>query len=112
LTDRDSDLLRKYNEVIQSQVKQGVIKRVADTKKGTLKHYLPHHPVLTPAKNTTKLRVMCDASIKSKKGVKSLYRGPVLLPDVWYIASITTLSHCATFRCRESFFTSGHSRAR
>jgi len=32
--ERDSDLLRKYNEVIQSQVKQGVIERVVDTKKG------------------------------------------------------------------------------
>jgi len=77
--ERDSDLLRKYNEVIQSQVKQGMIE-------GTLKHYLPHHPVLTPAKNTTKLQVVYDASINSKKGVKSLheclYRGPVLLPDL------------------------------
>ena len=84
--EKDPDLLRKYNEVIQGQVKQGVIERVVDTKEGTLKHYLPHHPVLTPAKNTTKLRVVYDASVKFKKGVKSLneclYRGPVLLPDL------------------------------
>ena len=47
---------------------------------------MPHHPVLTPAKNTTKLQVVYDASVKSRKGIKSLneclYRGPVLLPGL------------------------------
>ena len=50
------------------------------------KHYLPHHPVVTPSKSTTKLRIVYDASIKAKRGDKSLneclYRGPVLLPDL------------------------------
>ena len=50
------------------------------------KHYLPHHPVVTPSKSTTKLRIVYDASTKAKKGDKSLneclYRGPVLLPDL------------------------------
>ena len=84
--ERDKDLLIKYNEVFQSQVQQGVIERVVKNGENTLKHYLPHHPVLTPAKNTTKLRVVYDASVKSRKRVKSLneclYRGPVLLPDL------------------------------
>ena len=83
--ERDKDLLIKYNKVFQSQVKQGVLERVVKYCENTLKHYLPHHPVLTPAKNTTQLRVVYDASVKSRKGVKSLneclYRGPVLLPD-------------------------------
>ena len=65
--ERDKDLLIKYNEVFQSQVQQGVIERVVKNSENTLKHYLPHHPVLTPAKNTTKLRVVYDASVKSRK---------------------------------------------
>ena len=84
--ERDKDLLMRYNEVIQSQIEQGVVERVVEDKKETLQHYLSHHPILTPTKNTTKLRVVYDASVKSKKGAKSLneclYRGPVLLPDV------------------------------
>ena len=84
---RNKDLLRKYDDVIQNQVKQGIIESVVDvTEGGNLKHYLSHHPVLTPAKNTTKLRVMYDASLKAKKGDNSLndclYRGPILLPDL------------------------------
>ena len=84
--ERDKDLLIKFNEVFQSQVQQGVIERVIKNSENTLKHYLPHHSVLTPAKNTTKLRVVYDASVKSRKGVKSLneclYRGPVPLPEL------------------------------
>ena len=83
--ERDKDLLMRYNEVIQSQIKQGVVERAVEDKKETLKHYLPHHPILTPIKSITKIRVVYDASVKSKKGAKSLNeyldRGLVLLPD-------------------------------
>ena len=77
------DLLRWYDDVIQNQMGQAVIEKVVDRiQEGNLKHYLSHHPVLTPAKNTTKLRVVYDASLKAKKGDNSLndclYRGPVL----------------------------------
>ena len=83
---RDNKLLAKYDDVISSQVKQGIIEKVVVDKKVDGKHYLPHHPVVTPSKSTTKLRIVYDASIKAKKGDKSLneclYRGPVLLPDL------------------------------
>ena len=64
-----------------------MIERVAERmEKGNLKHYLAHHPVLTPTKNTTKLRVVYDASLKAKKGDNNLndclYHGPILLPDL------------------------------
>ncbi|MCP9263633.1 Integrase core domain containing protein [Dirofilaria immitis] len=45
----------------------------------------PHHEVWNPNKNTTKLRIVYDASAH-QKGYKSLndvlYRGPVMLPDL------------------------------
>ena len=53
---------------------------------GPRKHYIPHHAVETPSKATTKLRVIYDASAKSKPTNLSLneclYRGPVMLPDL------------------------------
>jgi len=49
-------------------------------------HYLPHHPVVTPHKHTTKVRIVFDASSKTKNGLNSLndclYRGPLLLPEL------------------------------
>ena len=47
---------------------------------------MSHHPVLTLAIHTTKLRAVNDASLKAKKGDNILndcqYRGPILLPDL------------------------------
>ena len=80
---RDEELFVKYDEVISSQVKQGIIKKLVMATKVERKHYLLHHPVVTPSKSTTNLRIVYDASIKAKRGDKNLneclYRGPVLL---------------------------------
>ena len=47
---------------------------------------MPHHPVLTPTKETTKLRIVYDGSSKPRKELKSLneclHRGPILLPNL------------------------------
>ena len=52
----------------------------------TLKHYIAHHEVLTPEKTTTKLRIVFDASAKTRKKNQSLneslHRGPVILEDL------------------------------
>ena len=88
--------LRKYDAVIQDQVTREVIEQVDDNYKGNQplavdmltspKHYIPHHAVITPQKNTTKVRVVYDASAKTKLSNKSLneclYRGPIILEDL------------------------------
>ncbi len=52
------DLLKRYDDIIQDQIKQGIIEPVSvTTQEGPLKHYIPHHPVETPSKTTTKVRV-------------------------------------------------------
>ena len=60
-----------------------------------MKHYIPHHVVITPQKATTKLRIVYDASARSKFGNKSLneclYRGPVLLQNLCGILLIFRL---------------------
>ena len=81
------DMLYKYDNIIKDQHKKGIIERVDEkSKEGERKHYIPHHAVFTPAKDTTKVRIVYDAPAKTKKTNLSLneclYRGPVILEDL------------------------------
>ena len=81
---RDKAEVREtYNSVIKDQLEKGVIEKVAKAVTKNIVHYLPHQAVINP---TTKLRIVYDASAKSRKGNKSLneclYRGPVMLNDL------------------------------
>ena len=83
----DGKLLQSYTKTIQDQLSKGVIEEVTpDVVTGSLKHYLPHQPVLTPSKATTKLRIVYDASAKARKQDNSLneclHRGPIRLPSL------------------------------
>ena len=84
----DKMLLQQYCDIIQSQVRAGVIELVDkhETKSVNRKHYLPHHPVVNPLKTSTKIRIVYDASVKARKGIKSLneclHRGPINLPNM------------------------------
>ena len=81
------NLLKKYDDIIQGQFEKGIIEKVTENmKENDRKHYLPHHPMITPTKRITKVRIVYDASAKGRKGDKSLneclYKGPNLLPDL------------------------------
>ena len=83
----DATLLEKYNCIIQQQLQDGIIEVVDKLVVSDIrKYYLPHHPIITPNKATTKVRIVCDASAKGKFGesslIECLYRGPVILPDL------------------------------
>lgn len=62
-------------------MRNGIIEKIENTPKNDqLVHYLPHHCVLAENK-TTKLRIVYDASAKTKNGCslnECLYRGPIL----------------------------------
>ena len=77
------DLMKQYDSIIQDQLEKGVIEKVNSTLADGIRHYLPHHAVINPHKPTTKLRVVYDASPKTRQENASLneclYRGPVLL---------------------------------
>lgn len=80
-------MLKAYTEVIQEQLKCGIIERVTgESPEGPHKHYIPHHAVVTPAKTTIKVRVVYDVSAKTRQRNKSLneylHRGPVILPNL------------------------------
>jgi len=79
--------LRKYDAVLQDLLEKRNTEVVPEQDSGqTLKHYIPHRDVVTPEKTTTKLRIVFDASAKTRKGIRSLneclHRGPVILEDL------------------------------
>ena len=61
---QNPDQLRLYDSIIQEQLQQGVVEIVRETAKYE-SGYLPHHGVFRHDKQTTKLRVVYDASAKT-----------------------------------------------
>ena len=75
------DVRREYHAIIQDQLRQGIIEEVNEdpqTNTDAKVHYLPHHAVIRKDKQTTKLRIVYDASARSN-GISlndSLFSGP------------------------------------
>ena len=68
---REPALLEKYDEIIQDQLAQGIVERV--TKEPTGKEfYIPHKPVIREAAESTKVRIVFDASAKGTEKSPSL----------------------------------------
>ena len=83
---RNPELLAEYNRIVEEQSSKGIISEVdsnSEIKVGRL-HYLPHHPVIREDKQTTKVRIVYDASTKSTGPSlnECLYAGPPLLSDI------------------------------
>ena len=83
----NTEVLEKYNTIIEDQLEKGIIEKVKEGQPvGNQVHYLPHHPVISPQRNTTKIRIVYDASAKIRRSSPSLndclYRGPVMLNDL------------------------------
>ncbi|XP_057305140.1 uncharacterized protein LOC130642082 [Hydractinia symbiolongicarpus] len=76
-------LLKKYDKTIKEQLERSVIERAPKEYQGRV-HYIPHHVVENPEKD--KIRIVYDASAKTKKSNQSLneclHRGPVILEDL------------------------------
>ena len=62
----DLDLVQRYDDIIKDQLRKGIIEKVRTESNCTLKHYIPHHMVISPTKATTKVRIVYDASAKIK----------------------------------------------
>ena len=80
------DLMKRYDAIIQDQLNKEFIEKGNSTFADGTTHYLPHHAVINPLKPTTKLRIVYDASARTRKENKSLneclYRGPVMLNNL------------------------------
>eukprot|EP00794_Sanderia_malayensis_P019296 gene19296-biopygen16176 len=87
---KDPHTLQKYDEIITEQCTTGIIERVMKLEKTENKvHYLAHQAVVREEAETTKVRIVFDASCKSKKTGTSLndclHVGPPLAPLIFEI---------------------------
>lgn len=82
------DILHQYHDVFQEQMRKNILEEVDESQECFAKHYLPHQPVLTPEKDTTKFRVIFDASAhyKNRPSLNDVvHQGPTMLPKIYEI---------------------------
>ena len=88
--DKNEELKQEHNQVFDNYLKDGIIEKVADNDYGVVEktHYLPHRAVVRCDKETTKVRVVFDASAKNGNEPSlndCLYAGPCLLRQLYDI---------------------------
>ena len=76
----------KYHKVIQDQLQEGIVERVTDPPVGP-EFYIPHKAVVREAAESTKLRIVYDASARAFEKAPSLndclHAGPPLQNQLW-----------------------------
>ncbi|EYC39640.1 hypothetical protein Y032_0647g1093 [Ancylostoma ceylanicum] len=84
----DKKLLEDYDNTFKMQLDKHIIEEIPEgqrIEKGVV-HYIPHQPVITPQKETTKLRIVFDASSHFKDCPSLndvLHQGPLILPELY-----------------------------
>ena len=93
------EILSKYDDVISQQVKEGIVEQVSALEPVVRVHYLPHRAIIREGAETTKFRVVYDASCKDKKtGVSlnsCLHVGPSMTPMIFYVLLRFRANHMA-----------------
>ncbi|XP_049886962.1 uncharacterized protein LOC126381521 [Pectinophora gossypiella] len=83
--ERQPDLRKSYTEVIEEYISLKHMEEVPEDEIEKRSVYLPHHAVVRTDKETTKTRVVFDASCKGTNGISlndELMIGPVLQEDL------------------------------
>ena len=76
---------QSYSDIIENYVAKGYVRKVSENERYKSKWYLPHFPVLRPDKDTTKIRIVFDASAKCQ-GISlndAINQGPKLQRDLF-----------------------------
>ena len=60
----EPELLQEYDNVIQQQLRTGIIEEVSELTELEGTYYLPHHGVVRREKRTTKIRIVFDGSAR------------------------------------------------
>jgi len=84
---KDPQTLDKYNDILIEQVESGVIEQVTELEPAEKTFYLPHMAVIRAEAETTKVRIVYDASCKDRKTGTSLndclHVGPPMTPLIF-----------------------------
>ena len=82
------ELLEEYDNIIQDQLKQGIIEKITQ-EPSEKEFYIPHKPVVRDAAESTKVRIVFDASAKGNEKSPSLNDclepGPPLQNLLWNV---------------------------
>ena len=86
--EKQPGMLERYNDVIQDQRTQGIVEPVTGEAKGR-EFYIPHKPVIRETAESTKLRIVYDASARAHEKAPSLNEcletGPPLQNLLWSV---------------------------
>lgn len=84
---KDAHLLCEYWDAINEYIKNGITEPTSEeVQPVSAESYLPHHAVVKQEKDTSKVRIVFDASCKDKDGTSlndCLLSGPSLVPEVY-----------------------------
>ena len=81
-------ILQKYDAIIKDQLNEGIVERVSGPPVGR-EFYIPHKAVVREAAESTKLRIVYDASARASEKAPSLneclHAGPPLQNKLWAV---------------------------
>ena len=85
---KDPDLFEKYDEIIKDQLTEGIVEKAHSEANGK-EFYIPHKPVVRKSAESTKVRIVYDASACTYGEAPSLNEclenGPPLQNPIWDI---------------------------
>ena len=64
--------LERYNDIIQTQLSQGIVERADEVVKDGREFYIPHKAVLRENAESTKISIVYDVSARANASVPSL----------------------------------------
>ena len=70
--EKQPGLLKKYDHIMKDQLGEGIVEVAPENPGGTREHYLPHKPVVREQAESTKVRIVFDASSKANESYPSL----------------------------------------
>ncbi|KAK6760888.1 hypothetical protein RB195_022090 [Necator americanus] len=113
---KEPHLLSQYHSTFQEQLSKGIIEEVDENREpdGPVIHYLAHQPVVTPHKDTTKLRAVFDGSAHYKNAPclnDKLHQSPVILPSLVDILNRFRIGNIAIVSDVEKAFLQVHLQA-
>ena len=86
---RSQGILERSDQVIQDQIKAGIVEQLTGSATGQRHFYIPYKRVVRDSAETTKLREVYDASARTYSGAPSLNEclnpGPPLQKKLWCV---------------------------